>query len=88
MDKGPIQEMNYLEYIIGSAVAAIFSGITWLIRRVLTNEKQIALMQAEIRSRDVRRQEDREIMNEIKSDLKEVKRDVIELYKRDPDQHS
>ena len=79
--------MNYLEYIIGSAVAAIFSGITWLIRRVLTNEKQIALMQAEIRSRDVRRQEDREIMNEIKSDLKEVKRDIIELYKRDPDRH-
>jgi hypothetical protein len=88
VDKGPIQEMNYLEYIIGSAVAAIFSGITWLIRRVLTNEKQIALMQAEIRSRDVRRQEDREIMNEIKTDLKEVKRDIIELYKRDPDQHS
>jgi hypothetical protein len=88
VDKGPIQEMNYLEYIIGSAVAAIFSGITWLIRRVLTNEKQIALMQAEIRSRDVRRQEDREIMNEIKTDLKEVKRDIIELYKRDPEQHS
>ena len=79
--------MNYLEYIIGSAVSAIFSGITWLIRRVLTNEKQIALMQAEILSRDVRRQEDREIMNEIKTDLKEVKRDIIELYKRDPEQH-
>lgn len=77
--------MNYLEYIIGSAVAAIFSGITWLIRRVLTNEKQIALLQSEIRSRDERRQEDREIMNEIKSDLKEVKRDIIDLYKRDPD---
>lgn len=79
--------MNYLEYIIGSAVAAIFSGITWLIRRVLTNEKQIALLQSEIRSRDERRQEDREIMNEIKSDLKEVKRDIIDLYKRDPDTH-
>lgn len=77
--------MNYIEYIIGSAVAAIFSGITWLIRRVLTNEKQIALLQNEIRSRDERRQEDREIMNEIKSDLKEVKRDIIDLYKRDPD---
>lgn len=77
--------MNYLEYIIGSAVAAIFSGITWLIRRVLTNEKQIALLQNEIRSRDERRKEDREIMNEIKSDLKEMKRDIIDLYKRDPD---
>lgn len=79
--------MNYLEYIIGSAVAAIFSGITWLIRRVLTNEKQIALLQSEIRSRDERRKEDREIMNEIKSDLKEMKRDIIDLYKRDPDTH-
>lgn len=79
--------MNYLEYVIGSAVAATFSGITWLIRRVLTNEKQIALMQSEIRDRDHRRKEDREIMNEIKSDLKEVKRDIIELYKRDPDSH-
>jgi hypothetical protein len=77
--------MNYLEYVVGGFVAAVFSGISWLIRRVLTNEKQIALMQAEIRDRDIRRQEDREIMNEIKSDLKEVKRDVIDLYKRDPD---
>ena len=77
--------MNYLEYIVGSACAAVVSGITWLVRRVLTNEKQIALLQNEIISRDSRRQEDREIMNEIKADLKEVKRDIIDLYKRDPD---
>jgi sensor histidine kinase YesM len=75
--------MNYLEYVVGAAVSSIFAGVTWLIRRVLTNEKQIALLQLEIKDRDVRRQEDREIMNEIKSDLKEVKRDIIELYKRD-----
>jgi sensor histidine kinase YesM len=78
--------MNYLEYFVGAAVSSIFAGITWLIRRVLTNEKQIALLQNEIKERDVRRQEDREIMNEIKSDLKEVKRDIIELYKTHPDQ--
>lgn len=77
--------MNYLEYVVGAAVSSIFAGVTWLIRRVLTNEKQIALLQLEIKDRDVRRQEDREIMNEIKSDLKEVKRDIIELYKRDPE---
>lgn len=77
--------MDYINYIIGSLVSAVFAGITWLIRRVLTNEKQIALLQLEIRDRDVRRQEDREIMQEIKADLKEVKRDIIELYKREPE---
>lgn len=77
--------MNYLEYFVGAAVSSIFAGITWLIRRVLTNEKQIALLQSEIKDRDIRRQEDREIMQEIKSDLKEVKRDIIDLYKRDPE---
>lgn len=78
--------MNYIDYIIGGVVSSVFAGITWLVRRVLTNEKQIALLQHEIRDRDIRRQEDREIMQEIKTDLKEVKRDIIELYKRDPDQ--
>lgn len=77
--------MDYINYLIGSAISAIFAGITWAIRRILTNEKQIALLQHEIRDRDVRRQEDREIMHEIKNDLKEVKRDIIELYKREPD---
>lgn len=83
MDQGLIQ-MDYINYIIGGVISSIFAGITWAIRRVLTNEKQIALLQNEIRERDVRRQEDREIMQEIKSDLKEVKRDIIELYKSQP----
>lgn len=78
--------MDYINYIVGCLISAFFAGITWLIRRVLTNEKQIALLQLEIRDRDERRQEDREIMQEIKSDLKEVKRDIIELYKAQPDQ--
>lgn len=74
--------MNYFEYIVGSLVAAVFSGISWLVRRVLTNEKQIALLQNEIISRDARREEDREIMRDIQSDMKEVKRDILDLYKK------
>ena len=84
--------MNYLEYIVAGVISSMFAGVTWLIRRVLTNEKQIALqeqqleiLKSEIKDRDVRRQEDREIMNEIKTDLKEVKRDILDLYKRDPE---
>lgn len=78
--------MDYINQLVAGAISAVIAGITWLIRRVLTNEKQIALLQLEIRDRDVRRQEDREIMQEIKSDLKDVKRDIIDLYKRDPNQ--
>ena len=74
--------MNYFEYIVGSAIAAVFSGITWLVRRVLTNEKQIALLQTEIVSRDERRNEDREIMRDIQRDLKAVTRDILDLYKK------
>jgi len=77
--------MEYLEYVVASVIAGIFSGITWMVRRLLTNEKQIELLHSEIKDRDVRRQEDREIMYEIKTDLKEVKRDVIELYKSQPE---
>jgi hypothetical protein len=76
--------MDYLEYVIGSAIAAIFSAGTWMVRRVLTNEKQIALLQTEIISRDERRNEDREIMRDIQTDLKEVKRDILDIYKRPP----
>ena len=76
--------MNYLEYIVGSAVAAVFSAGTWLVRRVLTNEKQIALLQTEITSRDDRRTEDREIMRDIQTDLKEDKRDILDIYKKPP----
>lgn len=74
---------DFINYIVGGVIAAIFGGISWLVRRVLTNQEEIALLKSEIAARDIRRQEDREIMQEIKTDLKEVKRDIIELYKRD-----
>lgn len=72
---------NGLDYFIAGIIGIFFSGCTWLVRRVLTNEKQIALLQNEIQERDKRRCEDREIMNEIKTDLKEVKRDILDIYK-------
>ena len=63
--------MNYFETIVTTGIGVVVSGTTWLVRRVLTNEKQIALLQTEIRDRDGRRKEDRELMHEIKDDLKE-----------------
>ena len=71
--------------IMGTIVAAIVSTITaagtWLVRTVLTNQKQIALLQEEILSRDDRREEDRQVWKEVKDDVKELKRDILDIYK-------
>ena len=74
--------MEDLGIVIASIITAIVSAVAWAVRKILTNEKQIQLMHNEIRERDIRRQEDREIMNEIKTDLKEVKQEVVEIYKK------
>jgi len=74
--------MEDLGIVIASIITVVVSSIGWAVRKILTNEKQIQLMHNEIRERDIRRQEDREIMNEIKADLKEVKLEVVELYKK------
>lgn len=67
--------------IIGTTVATITAAGTWLVRTVLTNQKQIALLQEEISSRDVRREEDRTVWKELKDDVKELKRDILDIYK-------
>lgn len=74
--------MEDLGIVIASIITVVVSAVGWAVRKILTNEKQIQLMHNEIRERDIRRQEDREIMNEIKTDLKEVKLEVVELYKK------
>lgn len=68
---------------LGSAVVA---GFIWLVRRVLTNQKQNEMLRREIAMRDERRAEDRkaieDALKDIKSDLKEVRDDVKILFRR------
>jgi uncharacterized membrane protein (DUF106 family) len=71
--------------IIIAVVGAVTSACTWLVRTVLTNQKQIALLQEEISSRDVRREEDRSMWKELKEDVKEIKRDILDVYKHNKD---
>jgi hypothetical protein len=73
--------MDYLDYIVSGIVATVFSAMTWLVRTVLTNQKQLQLLQAEIHTREERREEDRQAMKEIRDDIKEIKRDILDLYK-------
>ena len=73
--------VDYLDKAVTGAFSLATAAMLWLIRTVMTNQKQIALLQTEISERDKRREEDRVIMKELHSDVKEVKRDILDLYK-------
>lgn len=79
---------DYLVEVVATAFSTILAGLTWLVRTVLTNQKQIALQQQqvdmlkkEIADRDLKRKEDRQVLMEVQKDVKEVKRDIMELYR-------
>lgn len=67
--------------IIVTVISTVTAACTWLVRTVLTNQKQIALLQEEISTRDERREEDRTMWKELKEDVKEIKRDILDIYK-------
>lgn len=75
--------VNTTEQIIGAVVVAIVSAVGWLIRTVLTNNKAIALLQSEIKDRDKRRDEDRQILiqfrDDFKSEMKETREDIEDI---------
>ncbi len=71
-----------LEGLVLSALTAVGGGVMWLIRRVLTNQKQIEMLQAEIKHRDTLRQEDREDMREVRDDVKALRHDLQEMFRK------
>lgn len=72
--------------MIAAGVAMLLSGMAWLVRRILTNQKQIELLQREIKMRDERRREDRVFIeksfDDVKSDMKEMREDIRTLFNR------
>jgi len=72
---------EYVNQIYAGIISLFFGAVTWLVRTVLTNQKQIAMLQQEIEARDKRREEDRTVWKELKDDVKEIKRDILDLYK-------
>lgn len=56
---------DFIYWVVTSLAAAISGGVMWLVRRVLTNQKQIALLEAEMATRAKLREEDRERMAKI-----------------------
>lgn len=68
--------------LLAGLIATIGGGILWIIRRVLTNQKQIELLQSEIRHRDAIRAGDREVVQEIKNDVKAMRSEISEIVRR------
>ena len=65
--------------VVAWAVAATGGGVVWLIRRVFTNQKQIELLQQELKSREDMRQRDRDDLKEVKADVKEMGRVLLKI---------
>jgi hypothetical protein len=76
---------QWLDKIIAGAVAAVFASITWLVRTVLTNNRKIELLQLEIKNRDQRRDEDRRAVEELKQEMKDLRKELHDYFfsKRD-----
>ena len=67
---------------IGTAVVtAIAGGVAWLIRRVLTNQAEIALLRQHIEARDKVREEDREALNDVRGSVKRIETWIMEKAK-------
>lgn len=84
---------DWVEQLFWTGVSVVVGAIGWLIRTVLTSQKKIDLLEAEIKSRDKRRDEDRQFwldmradfkseINEVKEDINEVKSELLELWKQ------
>jgi uncharacterized membrane protein (DUF106 family) len=74
--------LNNFIYIVMGAVAG---AVAFLVRKVLTNDKQIALLEAEIKQRNEARMERDENLDnqlsEIRSDIKRLIRQDISDYR-------
>ena len=68
--------------LIVAAITSFCGSVVWLVRRVMTNEAQIALLTAEIANQDKLRQEDREAAREMREDVKERRSDFNDFMSR------
>jgi hypothetical protein len=63
--------------IVSTIVATVAGAVVWLVRRVLTNQRQIELLEREIKHRDDLRTADREALTEVRDDVKEIRKFIM-----------
>ena len=62
-----------------AVVGAIGGFMTWVVRRLLTNQKEIEILRSELQARDTLRQESRKAFEETQKDIRELRRDIHSL---------
>lgn len=68
--------------LVLALITTVGGGIMWMIRRVFTLQKMVELLQSEIRHRDEMRKADREAVKEIKDDVKALRSEIRDLFRR------
>ncbi|UWR86999.1 hypothetical protein [Phaeobacter inhibens] len=69
--------LERIEQASGSIIVAGFlsvcSGGIWLVRRIFTNQRQIEILQQSLEARDKQRDEDREALSDVRTDVREIR---------------
>lgn len=61
----------------GAVIGVIVAAGAWIVRRVITNQKQIELLQSEIKHRDTLREADRADIADVKKDVREIRNALL-----------
>ena len=65
-----------------TAFTTLLGGVLWLIRRVVTNQAQIKAVVDTLSARDKLRDEDREAMKELRTDIRDQRAEIRALSER------
>lgn len=80
----PHKESHFWDALIAwwpGAIIGAFAGIvTYLVRTVLTNQKQLTALQAEIKAREELRQREHEDLQEVKHDVKTLSNIIMQHF--------
>ena len=67
--------------IVTAVILAVGGFIGWLVRRVLTNQAEIALLKDDLTRRDKLRDEDREALSDVRDSVKRIEGWIMEKSK-------
>lgn len=70
---------DFTTAIIGAVITTLFGSFMWLVRTVLTNNRKIAVLEAEAREREKFRHEEAERLKTIHEDMRELRASVSQL---------
>lgn len=61
----------------GAVIVTVVGAASWLVRRVITNQRLIEMAMAEIKHRDQLREADRADIADVKKDVREIRNAII-----------